>query len=266
MKRIQYFFITLILLSAGLLQAQIAINKDGSTPASGTILHVKGSGGNSFVIDDATGYVGMNVMTPEMAIDIYDPNTAAFVKLKGTGNSFDYAGIQLWSEESPDKLWQIVHRKEAYMKNYFVIQWTDGFGNWPKRFVIDTDGKVGIGKDNPSEKLHVDGNVKANAFYTPAKIAGKSTGVPVRHSLDIVQEMKAFEVKTGDGGFALDVSSLENVLPQVVKNNDDGSRSVNYQGIVPVLVEAVKKQQAIIEEQGREIERLKRKIENGCMQ
>jgi len=43
---------------------------------------------------------------------------------------------------------------------------------------------------------------------------------------------------------------VQAVFPELVKtaNNSDGTLSVNYQGMIPVLLNAIKEQQAQIEE------------------
>ena len=50
--------------------SQVAINTDGAAAASGAILHVKGSGNNNFFIDDATGEVGINTVSPTSELDV----------------------------------------------------------------------------------------------------------------------------------------------------------------------------------------------------
>jgi hypothetical protein len=51
----------------------------------------------------------------------------------------------------------------------FTTRW-DGFhfdtGETPNAFYIHQEGRVGIGTTSPTEKLQVNGNVKANAFKT----------------------------------------------------------------------------------------------------
>lgn len=46
---------------------------------------------------------------------------------------------------------------------------------------------------------------------------------------------------------------IEKVLPEVVKENTDGSKAVAYTEIIPVLIEAIKEQQ-------KQIDELKKKV------
>ena len=49
---------------------------------------------------------------------------------------------------------------------------------------------------------------------------------------------------------------IENVYPELV-GEEDGYKTTDYNGLIPVLIEAVKEQQKMIEEQGRMIEELR---------
>ena len=51
---------------------------------------------------------------------------------------------------------------------------------------------------------------------------------------------------------------LEAVVPEVVRTNAQGWKTVQYSSLVPVLVEAIKEQNHVMEEQAREIKELRR--------
>ena len=73
--------ISLLVLIAKPINAQstgVSITNDGSDPTIGTILDVKGSGDNHFVIDDTDGNVGIGEIAPSEKLDV-DGN----VKLTG---------------------------------------------------------------------------------------------------------------------------------------------------------------------------------------
>ena len=55
---------------------------------------------------------------------------------------------------------------------------------------------------------------------------------------------------------------IEKILPEVVVTDDDGYKSVEYGHIVPVLIEAIKEQQKIIDGQKSTIDDLKASLEN----
>ena len=67
---------------------------------------------------------------------------------------------------------------------------------------------------------------------------------------------KHFDSKRHVGVIAQEV---EAVLPEAVETGEDGYKSVNYSNITPLLIEAMKEQQAIIDAQNKKIEELEAK-------
>ncbi|MBO4602900.1 MAG: tail fiber domain-containing protein [Salinivirgaceae bacterium] len=65
---------------------------------------------------------------------------------------------------------------------------------------------------------------------------------------------KHLDDKTHVGVIAQEV---EAVLPEAVETGEDGYKSVNYSNITPLLIEAIKEQQTIIDNQQKEIDELK---------
>jgi hypothetical protein len=59
--------------------------------------------------------------------------------------------------------------------------------------------------------------------------------------------------------FGFIAQELEEVLPEVVHTRGDGYKTVMYEKVVPVLVQAMKEQQTMIEALKAEIELLKNK-------
>jgi uncharacterized protein YqjF (DUF2071 family) len=55
---------------------------------------------------------------------------------------------------------------------------------------------------------------------------------------------------------------VEKVLPELVKTDDKGMKSVNYIGLMPYMLEAIKMQQTTITTQQMQIEELKKMVEN----
>jgi antirestriction protein len=51
---------------------------------------------------------------------------------------------------------------------------------------------------------------------------------------------------------------VEKIFPELVKEDEEGNKAVNYSNFTPVLIEAIKEQQKQIEELRKEIEALKK--------
>ena len=51
-------------------------------------------------------------------------------------------------------------------------------------------------------------------------------------------------------------------MPELISTNTDGNKSMDYNGMIPYLVECIKVQKTQIESQQEQINMLKKKIEN----
>jgi len=136
-----------------------------------------------------------------------------------------------------------------------------------KSFIITTLGNVGIGTTSPSQKLHVNGSVLANNVSVPSDRRLKRNILPISNSLHTVSRLsgvyyewrtdeypdRSFEDGRHIGFIAQDV---EGVVPEAVTVGPDGTYSMRYQEIIPILVEAIKEQQQTIDEQRGVIARL----------
>ena len=126
---------------------------------------------------------------------------------------------------------------------------------------LTVSGNVGIGVGSPTEKLDVNGNVKATSFYYSSDERLKKDITTLSGALAKVLNLRGvqFKWKNGDQneniGFI--AQEVEKVIPQVVRDGSDGLKSVEYGNIVPLLVEAMKEQQKEIESLKVEIEILK---------
>jgi hypothetical protein len=88
-------------------------------------------------------------------------------------------------------------------------------------------------------------------------------GVEDKDIKDIEKMKKLYEKKRLENlnqiGFS--AQDIQKVFPQLVKIDEKGYLAVNYTALTPVLVEAIKEQQAIIEAQKAEIEAMKKDLE-----
>ena len=124
------------------------------------------------------------------------------------------------------------------------------------QFLIRASGGVGIGTDNPSEALHVVGNIcYTGSIGACSDIRYKKDIKQVDAALETITQLrgvtynwkthqfpdKKFDDQTHLGFIAQEIKGL---LPSVVMTNNDGYMSVDYGRLTPVLVEAVKELKA----------------------
>jgi hypothetical protein len=138
---------------------------------------------------------------------------------------------------------------------------------------VTSGGDVGIGV-SPSYKLDVNGNVHATAFPTSSDIRFKKNITPLENSLEKIKKLQGVKYEWNEfvnsvrDGYKLNVpiigliaQDVEKIVPEVVdlwKLSEDcqDARSIDYPRLIPVLIEAIKEQQIIIENQNQKIENL----------
>lgn len=138
--------------------------------------------------------------------------------------------------------------------------------------------RVGIGRMPITYTLEVAGTIWANGTAITAGIATwsdqrfKTNITPLANSLDLIMKLKGvrfdwnrsaypernFTIGKQVGFIAQDV---ESVLPEVVTTDAEGFKSVSYDKVTAVLVEAIKEQQKSIEQLKAENDALKKQIE-----
>lgn len=135
--------------------------------------------------------------------------------------------------------------------------------------IVNTSGSVGIGTTTPGNyKLYVNGSVYASGGYYPASDERfKKDITAIESPLSKVLNLKgiAYDWKTNeykekgfDGGrhYGVIGQEVEKVLPEIVKEDPEGYKGVAYTELIPILIEAVKEQQKIIEELKMKVQRL----------
>jgi uncharacterized coiled-coil protein SlyX len=123
--------------------------------------------------------------------------------------------------------------------------------------------------------LYVQGNAYCNGTWGGSDARFKKNILPIHNSLERVMKIRgtSFEFRTDefkdyqfDEGtrFGFIAQELEDVFPEVVKTENNGYKSINYDGMIPVLLEAIKEQQKSIDQVKAENDILK--SENGQQQ
>ena len=140
-----------------------------------------------------------------------------------------------------------------------------------ERMRIDENGNVGIGTTSFSNKLEVDGQVQATSFNATSDLRLKENITPLTNSLTKINKLygtnftwkKDKNKKMIAGLVAQDV---EKFIPEVVvtaeQENEEGfhPKSINYDGLIPYLVESVKTLSNELESLKNENKELKEKM------
>ncbi len=215
---------------------------------------------------DVSGNVGINSSAPETRLDViagsagrtWTPGASvvSMFERNGTsriaivGNSSGSCEIN-FGDTTDDNVGYI---KYDHSDNYMSFR-TDT----DEQLRIDKDGKVGIGSTTPSEKLDVVGTVKATDFNSTSDIRLKTNIQPIDDPLAKVIQIEgvSFNWKE-DNKPALGViaDQVEEIIPQIVRGGPDTIKTVNYNGLIGLLIEAVKEQQIHIDNLNERISKL----------
>lgn len=134
------------------------------------------------------------------------------------------------------------------------------------------NGNVGIGAATPAAKLDVHGDIYINsAFHASDKrfkrnieaISDAMSKISRLNGVSYQFRMNEFkEMNFSEGNqLGLIAQELEKVFPELVKTKPDGYKIVNYDGLIPVLIEGVKEQQQQIDKLENENTQIRREME-----
>jgi len=128
---------------------------------------------------------------------------------------------------------------------------------------------VGIGgTPSGTYKLEIFGNLKSTSINETSDIRYKKNIRPLTGSLNKVLALQGvnylwrtdeFPGKGFDTSLQMGViaQQVESIVPEVVRTDEKGFKSVEYSKLVALLIEAVKEQQKIIDEQKSDLNKLK---------
>lgn len=135
-------------------------------------------------------------------------------------------------------------------------------------YVDETTGHVGIWSTNPGNyNLYVNGTMYA-ASYSGSDKRWKKNIRPIGKALSLVERIQGvhFEWRTEEfkdkqfekgSQVGLIAQDVEPVIPEIVKTDKDGFKSISYEKLTAVLVEAIKEQNQKIKELQSKINKMK---------
>ena len=112
-------------------------------------------------------------------------------------------------------------------------------------FVDTVNSRVGVGTTVPSTTLQVSGTITCTDINSTSDIKLKENIHQIKDPLNKVMQINGVGFRwkdTKEDAIGVIAQDIEEVLPELVKENDH-HKSVNYNGLIGVLIEAVKEQQ-----------------------
>jgi hypothetical protein len=220
---------------------------------------------------DATQQVGIGTSSPSSTLTI-NGTTEAYqnIYVRGTLNSAT-SQLRLYNDGSNTYL-------DYHGGNLFLRDEGAGTATF---YIEDATGYVGIGCSSPQYSLHVIGDIASSATIrtTNALVTGAITACsdfrykkdikPLNNSLENIMKLEGvtylwrtseFPDKKFTDSLQIGViaQQVEKIYPQLVFTDNDGYKSVDYSKFTPILLEAVKEQQKMIEQQKAELENQKK--------
>ncbi|WP_106915845.1 tail fiber domain-containing protein [Chryseobacterium aurantiacum] len=122
---------------------------------------------------------------------------------------------------------------------------------------------------NQAGTFNVIGSVQSHGVTLSSDARFKTDIATIKNALPIITSLRGTTYQMNKAAFperhfadgkqyGVIAQEIEKVLPELVTTNEDGYKSVNYQGMIPVLIEAVKEQQKIIQQLQKDMEQLKK--------
>lgn len=133
-------------------------------------------------------------------------------------------------------------RKIAFYSGSSELTTNDNLG-------VDESGSVGIGVDISgdfplSHKLTVSGSIKATGTIVQGSDERMKENVkPIPFALDLVDKLQGVTYNLKDSerrDAGVIAQHIQEVIPEVVYEDNNSYLAVNYNGIIPYLIEAVK--------------------------
>ena len=122
-----------------------------------------------------------------------------------------------------------------------------------------TSGSMTTAATSSALTFNTTGGILSSTVFTSTSDITKKTNIQnIKNAVDLTKQINGVKFdwkENGTSSAGVIAQEVEKVLPEIVHANDEGIKSVNYNGVVGLLVEAIKEQQ-------QEINSLKEMIRN----
>ena len=138
----------------------------------------------------------------------------------------------------------------ATLNGTTITTWPTGSGSGSMSNVVeDTTPQLGGNLDGQTYNITTTGDITAANFNTTSDESLKDNVETIENALAKVINMRGvnFDID-GRSSTGVIAQEMEQVLPQVVNEREDGIKTVSYGNLVGVLIEAIKELKAEIED------------------
>lgn len=227
------------------------------------------TGINQFLVR-ATGGVGVGTNDPEAQLHVQDGSAGAVTANANSSAVFESSGANWISILGPSTSEKgiLFSDPAASIAGGIIFN----HGNSGNDFAFRTNGNVTRMTLDGAGNLTVDGCVDGNNTACASDERFKRDIATVLDPLSTIQNLRGVTYKWRvnefpDRGFEEDTQygvvaqEVQQVLPELVRQRDDGYLSVEYNALIPLLIEGMKAQQRLIERQIERIANLEEKLE-----
>ena len=237
------------------------------------------------------GKVGIGTAdTPLYNVDIKGSGSEVALRIKHTNEEVSTWGVTLAQDEEKNGWLKCSGRDLTIVSGYNkkLILGSTSHDTYNGKVIIP-GGKVGIGIDNPQYKLDIDGDVASSGVVLTSDERLKKNIATLTLNVEKLKQVKgvSYELKKtssvpiiidstanlapasktdslGIGGttrktrYGVLAQEVKEVFPELVDQRENGYYNVDYIGLIPVLIEAIKEQQEMIDEMQEQIDELRK--------
>lgn len=213
-------------------------------PANNADIFFSNNAGTPLMMIDAdsTGNVGIGTISPAGQLHLYKNEPSIVLHDDGWSG-----GLGMW------------RMHVANSNGKLGLQWNTAvagdFSSTAEPLSLLTNGNVGIGTTAPTQLLHVNGTAYATTFLHTSDRRLKTDISSIATATQLTTKLRGVHFKWKKDGvpaYGVIAQEVEAVMPDAVTTNADGTKAVDYDQLIPVLIEAVKSLQVEVDALKRE--------------
>ena len=199
--------------------------------------------------------------TNSCGFSVLNPSNTTLLRIGGNGSFTSMAPFYINAPQSNDTI-MVIRRGNEFV---LVSSYTNGYKTTISgELAIDTIDVNSSTEINFIRNIRIPSGCYTGSWTQCSDIKLKKNIRKIQNPLDKVlrlngvtynwriDEFPSYQFEEGEK-IGLIAQDVEKVFPELVKKESDGIKSVNYSNMTAVLVEAMKEQQKIIDEQNKRI-------------